>query len=323
MSGAGARRRAGAPLVIGLVNNMPDGALQATERQFEQLLHAAAPVGGVSLRYLSLPEVPRGEHARAHMRGRYAHIDRLPAAGLDGLIVTGAEPHTARLDEEPYWASLAKVVDWSVDAQTPVVWSCLAAHAAVLRLDGIERRRLAEKRTGVFQCMPARPHPLLLGAPHPILAPHSRLNELAEGDLAVAGYEVLTRSPEAGVDAFVKPGPALTLFFQGHPEYAPETLQREYLRDVGRYLRGERDAHPAIPHGYFDPATEAALQALADRGRGGRSAERLADYARAAMAASPKATWLPWAVSVYRMWLRHAAERKTGAAPLAAGAGAP
>ena len=76
-----------------------------------------------------------------------------------------------------------------------------------------------------------------------------------------AGYQVLTRSPEIGVDLFIKPGPAPALFFQGHPEYAAETLLREYLRDVGRFLRGEQELHPAPPSGYFDDGT---LQVLGD-----------------------------------------------------------
>ncbi|HXQ12707.1 MAG TPA: homoserine O-succinyltransferase [Caulobacteraceae bacterium] len=300
-----------APLVIGLANNMPDGALQATERQFEGLLAEAARGADVSLRYLSLPEIERGEHARAHMRGRYAHIDRLPAAGLDGLIVTGAEPQAARLDDEPYWPSLARVVDWSRAAEIPTVWSCLAAHAAVLHLDGVERRPLPTKRTGVFASTPARRHALLVETPRPI-APHSRLNEVAEADLLPAGYQVLTRSPEIGVDLFIKPGPALALFFQGHPEYAAETLLREYLRDVGRYLRGERAVHPAPPAGYFGARTLDVLGELASAREARRDPRRITDYVRATDGASAGATWRPWAVGIYRAWLEHIWERKAG-----------
>ena len=84
----------GARLTIGLLNNMPDGALQATERQFESRLAAASRGLDIELRFFSLPEVERGEHARARMRGVYADASALPAAGLDGLIVTGAEPRT-------------------------------------------------------------------------------------------------------------------------------------------------------------------------------------------------------------------------------------
>ena len=40
------------------------------------------------------------------------------------------------------------------------------------------------------------------------------------------------------------------------------TLQREYVRDVRRYLAGEQETYPCIPAGYFDAATSAALEAF-------------------------------------------------------------
>ena len=49
---------------------------------------------------------------------------------------------------------------------------------------------------------------------------------------------------------------SLFVFFQGHPEYDAVTLLLEYRRDVGRYLRRERDTYPPMPQGYFDEETE-------------------------------------------------------------------
>ena len=46
---------------IGLLNNMPEAALEATEQQFLDLLGAAAGDSWVHLRFFSLPGVPRGE----------------------------------------------------------------------------------------------------------------------------------------------------------------------------------------------------------------------------------------------------------------------
>src|ERR1700752_957095 len=54
-------------LVIGLVNNMPDGALRATERQFRGLLQAASHDVSTSLRYFSLPGVPRSSQAQTYI----------------------------------------------------------------------------------------------------------------------------------------------------------------------------------------------------------------------------------------------------------------
>ena len=46
-------------LDVGLINNMPDAALESTERQFIELLNAAASNVAVRLKLYSSPEVPR------------------------------------------------------------------------------------------------------------------------------------------------------------------------------------------------------------------------------------------------------------------------
>src|SRR5216683_693861 len=123
-------------VTIGLINNMPDPALDATERQFIELIRAAASKTIVRLLLFSIPAVPRADTTRQDMAERWdAHID--------GLIVTGTEPRMKNLKDEPYWATLSQVVDWARDYTVSTIWSCLAAHAAVLHVDGIERRPLA------------------------------------------------------------------------------------------------------------------------------------------------------------------------------------
>jgi len=297
-------------LTIGLLNNMPDAALCATERQFGELLHAAADDTEIDLVLIALPGVPRGPRAQARMAGRYLDAAALADAGLDGLIVTGAEPRTARLDEEAYWPALAAVADWTREAGVPTLWSCLAAHAAVLRFDGVERRPLASKISGVFRSGPVSDDPLVAGAPYHFATPHSRLNGLEPDDLARAGYRMLTLSPVAGVDAFARrDGGALQLFLQGHPEYDADTLLREYLRDVGRFLRGERPAHPRTPANYLDPTTEARLARLTERSRADPSPARLAGYEDVLTAARPQRSWRGSAVRLYRGWLAEVAMR--------------
>ncbi len=98
---------------IGLVNNMPDAALRATELQFAKLLKDASGGMDVQLRLFSLPEIERGDDARARMEGFYADAGTLSAAGIDALIVTGAEPKNDDMRQESYWGSLARLVDWA------------------------------------------------------------------------------------------------------------------------------------------------------------------------------------------------------------------
>src|SRR5262249_34994245 len=161
------------------------------------------------------------------MAERYRDIAELWDARLDGLIVTGTEPRAANLADEPYWESLSTLVDWAREHTSSTIWSCLAAHAAVLHADGIARRTLKEKRSGVFDCHRAMAHPMTEHFPLPLWVPHSRYNDLPERALAASGYSILTRSETAGVDAFAKLDGSFFLFFQGHPEYDADTLLRE------------------------------------------------------------------------------------------------
>ncbi len=298
----------GPRLKIGLLNNMPDAAMAATERQFSSLLQVATEGTPVTLKLFALAGVPRGEAAEAHMRGRYHAAETLPDARLDGLIVTGAEPRAPELDQEPYWPALTKVIDWSHQTGMPTIWSCLAAHAAVQRLSRIRRQPLAAKLSGVFESLPAREDPLLAGVTSPLITPHSRQNGLVEEDLIEKGYRILSRSPAAGVDAFIRRGVGLALYFQGHPEYDADTLKREYFRDVGRYLNGRRPHHPDTPTGYFDLEVEAVLAELSYHARRHPSPKLAPLYAAILAKASPTRTWRGTSVKIYRNWLRHIAD---------------
>lgn len=183
---------------IGLVNNMPDAALEATERQFVELIRAATNDIVVRLRLYALPDVRRGDRGLQKTAARYRDVAELWDSRLDGLVVTGTEPRTADLRDEPYWPTLGKLVDWARDNTASAIWSCLAAHAAVLHTDGIERLPLAQKQFGVFDCGVVKAHPLTKGAGTQLRVPHSRHNDLPEAALASSGYRLLTRSASAG-----------------------------------------------------------------------------------------------------------------------------
>ena len=232
-------------------------------------------------------------------------------APLDALIVTGAEPRAPSLDHEPYWESLSEVVDWAEHNTTSTIWSCLAAHAAVLHLDGVQRHELEEKRFGVFECGSVSDDPILAGAPTPLFVPHARCNELRESELVSHGYRILTRSPEAGVDSFVKQWRSLFIFFQGHPEYDLDSLSREYRRDIGRFLRGESQSCPPMPQGYFDHRSELALRAFDARARMDRHPDLLASFPdHLRLRSTVIDGWRAPAISMFRNWLSYLVEHK-------------
>ena len=313
MVGAGER-----PLEIGLVNNMPDAALAATERQFAGLVAQAAGGRAVRLRLFALDGVVRGEATRRAMAERYGDLAALKAAGLDAIIVTGAEPRAGHLSEEAYWPQMAELVDWAAAGGVAAsLWSCLAAHAAVLRLDGIERQRLAAKASGLYLCERVSDDPMAEGLPAMLRMPHSRRNGLGVSDLAGRGYHLITESRQVGADVFVRREAGLMVFFQGHPEYDADTLLREYCRDFARWMRGEQ-AHPILPVGYLDATTEKALAALAEEAARDPHGRLVARCGAIATAFTPPQPWRAHAERLFANWIGEIA-RAVSALPRAGG----
>jgi homoserine O-succinyltransferase len=290
-----------ADLVIGLINNMPPAAKRPTERQFAGLLTTASQTLNLRISWFVVERLAsESDDVLAVVR------DAQP----DGLIVTGAEPKSAAMTDEPFWPGLAGLVDWACRHTISTVWSCLAAHAAVFRLDQISRKRLPHKLSGVFACTKAADHPLLAAAPSTWPVPHSRSNSLDEAELCSKGYTILSHAPRVGADSFAKQvGTSLFLLLQGHPEYGSDSLLSEYRRDVRRFLAGQREGYPDIPEGYFDPATTTALIRLRKRACRNRKLDLLASV-DAAITVAPRQTWHPPAVCLYASWLSYLAEQK-------------
>jgi homoserine O-succinyltransferase len=298
-----AGRPGGAPLVIALVNNMPDAALHATESQFSSLLQEACGDCTIRLRLTSLPEMPRAPEALEQIRSRYWPLEEALGATPDALIVTGTEPRAPVLRDEPYWGRFVELLSFARAHTRASVWSCLAAHAAVLSLDGIERQRLAQKRCGVYEHQILSRHALLAGVEAPMPMPHSRWNELSAQSLRAAGYTLLSWSKDTGADAFAREERSLLLFFQGHPEYEATTLLKEYRRDVGRYLSGQQTHYPSVPEGYLSPEATALLARFRAQALAGREAGLLESFPFAPVAALLRNRWRAAAVALYRNWL--------------------
>src|ERR1700722_1032236 len=204
------------PIVVGLVNNMPDTALEATEAQFARVLNTASGALSVRLRFYFMPEVPRGAAGHAHVNGdRYWPIDELRREPPDALIVTGTEPVAPLLSDEPYWERFRELLSWAQANTASSIWSCLAAHAAVEILDGVRRRRLDHKRCGVFAHSIDASQRLLQGVAAPLHTPHSRWNELPLEALRDYGYSIVSASAESGADMFTKQSSSLLGFFKG------------------------------------------------------------------------------------------------------------
>ncbi len=236
------------PVRCALVNNMPDAAFAATERQFVGLLDAGSGAETVAVTRYTMAGVPRGEQIQARIAAAYRPLAEITSDPPDLLVVTGSNPIESRICDEPYWSELRGLLRWGSQNVPAMVLSCLSAHAALAVFDGVERTTLPAKCTGVFAQQANPAHPLAAGLHGPIVLPHSRLNAVPVAAVTAAGYAVALQSEEVGWSVITKTvGRSEVVLVQAHPEYDPSSLVREYLRDVRRYVGHERDDLPCLP----------------------------------------------------------------------------
>ena len=296
---------------IGLINNMPDAALEDTEKQFFGLLEAAAGDLAVYVGLYALPEITRGEQAQQHMRGLYSNFSDLPNGQLDALIITGTEPRSPDLRNEVYWHRLTDVLDWAERETASTVLSCLATHSSVLHSDSVERHRLNDKLFGIFEEQKVCDHPLTASIAKTIRIPHSRWNNLREEDLVSCGYTTLTKSQKGGVGLFAKQKrTSLFLYLQGHPEYATHTLLKEYRRDIRRFLRGERETYPSMPNDYFDARAMQLLTYFREQVLADPREDLLKFFPYDVVAERLQNGWQAEGIRLYHNWLQYLQWRK-------------
>jgi homoserine O-succinyltransferase len=309
-------------LRVAIINNMPDAALIRTEGQFSSLFCLAAGNADIEFTFHSLPVVARSEAMRDHVASRYRPLVELWNDAPDVVVVTGTEPRERDLRHEAYWEPMVEVIDGLDDRGIPAVFSCLAAHLAVLRMDEVVRRSLDKKCFGVFR-EATSDHPLMDGTGQHIWLPHTRWNQVDEADLLRAGYQILSRSTDAGVGFFTKERRANWLFCQGHPEYNGANLLSEYRRDVLRYLAHERATYPDVPSSYFCDESLEVLLAFRKQALARRSVQLGQAFPRVDQWGPTWDAWQPAAVRIIANWLKVAvpamADRGTAALPYHSG----
>lgn len=291
-------------VVIAFVNNMPDAAIRSSERQFRTLLKAAAGGIAVELKGYYCPEIPRSGIAKTTFLQPYQEVSALWQSRIDGLIVTGAEPRSDNITDEPFWPFLARLIDWAEENTISAIWSCLAAHAAVFRISGVTRKPLDSKLSGLFECAKAGNHPLTEGAPDSWYIPQSRYNGLAEDELSANGFQPLTKL-EAGFDSFIKQRKSLFVFFQGHPEYDSRSLILEYIRDVKRFIEGEREIYPDPPTAYFDRDTLQELENIRASALQRREVSSFIAVTRLLQGREINNVWRSPSTIIFQNWLKY------------------
>lgn len=291
-------------LHFGLLNMMPDAALVPTERQFMRLLGSSNRITQLYVHPFALPQQARGAQARAYIEEHYERFEDLREEGLDGLIITGANPQNADITAEDFWQPLTEVLDWAKDNVTSTLCACLATHATVLHFHDIHRVPQPAKRWGVFSHRVSdRVHPLVANINTRFDVPHSRWNEVFREQLEAVGIDVLVASELAGVHLAVSPDMMRFVYFQGHPEYDRNSLLKEYKREVTRYLSGELDNFPPAPDNYFSQEAEPLIADLRRRAEANRHPLLIDDFPEGALLRCADNTWGDSARTVFNNWL--------------------
>lgn len=292
-------------LHIGLLNMMPDAALQATERQFFRIIGESNQIAQFHMHPFTLPQLPRGPEAVEHISKYYETFEQIKAAGLDALIITGANVTQPDLSNEPFWEPLIEVFDWAYNNVVSILCSCLATHAVLQFRYGQKRKRLPDKCWGVFSHeVVDRSHPIVTDVNTRFDVPHSRFNEISRKQFEKAGLHVLVESTEAGVHMAVSEDMFRIIFFQGHPEYDINSLLKEYKREVYGYIDGKRKDYPPLVHAYFSPQSQAILHEFKDRLLDALAAKSaLPEFPEDLVSSQLNNTWRDTAKSIINNWI--------------------
>lgn len=292
-------------LHIGLLNMMPDAALEATERQFFRLVGESNQIAQFYMHPFTITNLPRSEKGRAHIEQYYESFENIKQAGLDALIITGANVLGPELSSQPFWQPLIEVIDWAYDNVTSTLCSCLATHAVLEFRYGQKRRPLGYKRWGVYSHrIVSRTHPLIAGVNTRFDVPHSRFNQVDRTQFDAAKLPVLVESQQAGVHLATSEDQFRLIFFQGHPEYDSISLLKEFKREVIRFINGDRDEYPPFPENYFSLQKQAILNEYKNAVIAAKhNAEQIPAFPEALISRELDNTWHDTAEAIINNWI--------------------
>ncbi|SES96539.1 homoserine O-succinyltransferase [Prevotella sp. kh1p2] len=170
-----------------------------------------------------------------HMMMFYKDFEELSKTNWDGLIVTGAPVELLPFEQVDYWDELTAIFRWARTHVTSTLYICWAAQAGLYCHYGIPKYPLPEKMFGIFRQYPLQPElPIFRGFDDVFSMPQSRHTEVRREDIErVEGLDIISESPESGVGIVMARG-GREFFITGHLEYAPDTLDKEYRRDLGK-----------------------------------------------------------------------------------------
>lgn len=230
------------PLKILILNLMPTKI--ATETQLARLL-GNTPLQ-VEMELIRTASHESKNTSPEHLISFYKTFDDVKDQRFDGMIITGAPVEHLEFEEVEYWEELCRIFEWSKTHVHSTFHICWGAQAGLYYHFGIKKIPLKKKLFGVFEHQVSYKNPILFrGFDDTFYAPHSRNSAVDEDALRrLPDIKILAESPEAGIYACMTSG-GRQIFITGHSEYDPDTLAKEYFRDV------EKGLDIDVPKNYF------------------------------------------------------------------------
>lgn len=169
-----------------------------------------------------------------HMMMFYKDFDELSKQKFDGMIITGAPIETMDYEDVQYWPEITNIFDWARTHVTSTMYLCWGAMAALYHFYDIPKYSLSKKMFGIFGQYPLEQTlPIFRGFDDLFNMPQSRHTEVHRDDIErVDDLKIIAESPDSGVSMVMARG-GREFFITGHLEYAPDTLDKEYKRDLG------------------------------------------------------------------------------------------
>jgi homoserine O-succinyltransferase len=228
------------PLKIVILNLMPIKI--TTETDLIRLL-SNTPLQ-VEIDFLKMKSHTSKNTPIEHMMMFYKTFNSIRNGKYDGMIITGAPVEMLDFEEVTYWKELTEIFSWARTHVTSTFYICWAAQAGLHYFYDIPKYTLPGKMFGVFEHKLNVPfNPIFRGFDETFFVPHSRHTEIRREDiLNKPELTIMSESDEAGV-YMVMARNGREFFITGHAEYAPNTLDQEYKRDVAKGLPIEIPRH--------------------------------------------------------------------------------
>lgn len=222
------------PLRIGILNLMP--MKERTETDLIRLL-SNSPLQ-LDITFIKVPNHESKNTSSLHMEQFYTSFEELQNQKFDGLIVTGAPLEHLPFEEVTYWPWIEEIFDWAHTHVTSTMYICWAAQAALYHFYGVPKYALDKKMFGVFKHRSLDPKaPIFRGFDDYFYMPQSRHSEVRASDIEKhPALKIMADSDESGV-YMVMAREGREIFLTGHSEYAPDTLDTEYRRDLAKGLQ--------------------------------------------------------------------------------------